>query len=638
MTFRPSLAPLRNLPLFWKLLVPFLALMIIVGTAGAFLIVRNLTSQAQATLDQDLVERSLSARSVVHDRELYLLESANFASSIEGMAPAVKALDSQSVGRLLQSDLALKKDLDLVAAIDQRGVGVAEFTRSGPGAQPSQGSGTNWLETAFVRRAVADPTGAKASGLMSVGGRTLLVIAAPICSAAPACTPVGVAMVGISVQQLAEEVASGSLASRPATEAVGLYDSAGLLVATTPRASAVGRLPAGTRGPSLVRRDEDPRGGRVGTLYAPFVIQGVPAGTIAVSVPSAPAFAAARGAAERLTLLLLLAMAGIVAIGAGLSRLILGQLRHLVDTNRRLGAGDLAARAPVLGTDELGQVAEGVNLMAEQLQASYETLELRVQQRTEEVARLLRDRTDFFSSLSHELRTPLAVIRNQAEMLLDPGYRRQNPRLADEVALTVHESATQMLSVVNDILDVARAESGRIDVEIGRVKLDEVIDGLRPIVHGLTSGADLAGSIRVPRELPAVAADQKRVREIILNLVDNAAKYTAPGGAVEVSAERRNGHVEVSVRDSGVGIPRDVGERIFEPFYRVVGTHTQRGEGSTGLGLALTRRLVEAQGGTISFESNAGPGTTFTFTVPVWPAPGPRRKGASAIAGAEPTS
>jgi signal transduction histidine kinase len=106
-----------------------------------------------------------------------------------------------------------------------------------------------------------------------------------------------------------------------------------------------------------------------------------------------------------------------------------------------------------------------------------------------------------------------------------------------------------------------------------------------------------------------------RLREVILNLVDNAVKYTPYGGSVELTAEARNGHVVVSVSDTGPGIPTDVGERIFEPFYRVPGRTPMAGRSSTGLGLALTRRLVEAQGGRLSYESVEHQGTTFSFTL-----------------------
>src|SRR5688500_8017599 len=139
MKFRPP--RFRDLPLFAKLLVPFLTLMLFVGAFGVFLIVRDLGSRAQAALDQDLARRSLDARSLLRDRELYLLESVNFAANLEGVAPAVSGRDDATVARLLQSVLALKSDLNLVAVTDHSGVGVAEFRRRTSKDPPSRTSG-----------------------------------------------------------------------------------------------------------------------------------------------------------------------------------------------------------------------------------------------------------------------------------------------------------------------------------------------------------------------------------------------------------------------------------------------------------------------------------------------------------------
>jgi signal transduction histidine kinase len=343
-------------------------------------------------------------------------------------------------------------------------------------------------------------------------------------------------------------------------------------------------------------------------------VQGIRQGTIAVSAPTAKAFASVRGAGVRLALVLLAGLVGIVAIGIVLTRFILSQVRPLVATNRALGSGDLSARAPVLGRDELGELALGVNQMAEQLEANVETLESRVQQRTEEVRRLLRERTEFFAALSHEFRTPLAVILRQADLLLDPRTKK-TPRWASQSGSMLKDSGQQLLVLINDILDLAKAEAGGLEMNLEKVRLAEAVNDLKRTISGLAKGSGLSVSIKIPADLPAVRADRGRLREIILNLVDNAVKYTPAGGRVELSAAARNGDVIVSVSDTGVGIPPEARENMFEPFYRVKGISAQRGQASSGLGLALTRRLVEAQGGEINYESEAGEGSTFTFTL-----------------------
>jgi signal transduction histidine kinase len=390
---------------------------------------------------------------------------------------------------------------------------------------------------------------------------------------------------------------------------VTIYDANG-----EPLAGAGTKTAVRVKGADLVRRTEKIGSSEFFTLYAPLEIQGRPEGMVAVRLLPESVFSSVRDAGMRLAFVLLIAMAGIVGIGALLSRYILAQVRPLLATNRALGKGELSARAPIVTDDELGELARGVNQMAEQLEASYETLELRVAQRTEEVQRLLKERTEFFASLSHELRTPLAIILGQAKMLRDPSYRKNLASTA-QTGKTIDNSAQQLLSLVNDVLDLARAEAGKIEVNLEKVNVSEVVKDMRRTIEGLAQANGLRVGINVARDLPPVKADRARLREILLNLVDNAVKYTPEGGKVELSAAAQNGEVQVSVSDTGVGIPPEAGALIFEPFYRVPGIAAQHGQASSGLGLAMAKRLVEAQGGSISFLSEKDAGSTFTFSL-----------------------
>lgn len=600
----PATRRFRGLPLFWKLLIPFLTLIVIVGTFGAFLIVRDLSSQARATLNQNLLQASLSARATLKDRELYLLESATFAANLQEMAEMVKANDSAAVTRLLESVLALKSDLNLLVVANRDGTGLIEFIREAPGAPVQRGAATRWSENPFIAQALQDPEAKKASGFVKLADKTLLAIAAPICSDPSGCSAVGTAIVGIRADLLTTARSTGE-------PRVTIYDPIG-----QPLAGPGGITPVRLKGDDLVRRTEKIGSTDFFTLYAPLEVQGNPQGMVAVSLSPDPVFSAVRGAGMRLAIFLLVAMAGIVGIGALLSRFILAQVRPLLETNRALGKGELSARAPIVTNDELGELARGVNQMAEQLQASYETLELRVAERTDEVQRLLKERTEFFASLSHELRTPLAIILGQAKIMRDPSYAKRNG-WAKESGRTIEGSAQQLLALVNDILDLARAEAGSIEVNLEDLELQNVIKEMRPTIEGLARGNGLEVKFGVSVDIPTVHADPTRLREVLLNLVDNAVKYTPEGGKMELNASAREGSVEVSVSDTGVGIPPENGDLIFEPFYRVKGTTSQRGEPSTGLGLALAKRLVEAQGGKIGYVSEPGGGTTFTFTLPL---------------------
>lgn len=608
----PGTHGFRSLPLFWKLLIPFLALIVFVGAFGAFLIVRDLSSRARANVHQDLLQASLSARGTFKDRELYLLESANFAANLDGMAKRVRAHDSVAATELLESVLALKSDLNLLVVTDRRGVGLIEFSRTGPGSSIQRGAATRWARTPFIAKTLQDPDAAKTSGFLRLGNRRLLAIATPICADPGNCRTAGVAIVGIATDLLAKEAAGQA---DPGTEPiVTIYDERGQALAGSAKSPETTSIRV--QGDDLVRRTEEIGAREFFTLYAPLELQGRRRGMVAVSLSPEAELAAVRGAGMRLAVFLLIAMAGIVGIGALLSRGILAQLRPLLATNRALGKGELSARVPVVSDDELGELARGVNEMAEQLQASYETLEMRVDERTEEVQRLLKERTEFFASLSHELRTPLAIILGQAQMMRDSSFPKRNG-WAKQSGHTIEDSARQLLSLVNDILDLARAEAGSIEVNPEDVNLVEFVDDMRQTIVGLVRGKGLEVTFDVAKDLPKVRADRIRLRQVILNLVDNAVKYTPVGGKVELGAVAKPDVVEVTISDTGVGIPPEAGDLIFEPFFRVKGTRSQRGEASTGLGLALTRRLVEAQGGTIGYESEPGVGTTVTFTVQI---------------------
>jgi signal transduction histidine kinase len=602
----------RDLPLFWKLLLPLVGLVFLMGSVGTLVVVRDLSGRAQVTIDRELSLRSLDARTALHDRELYLLEAVNFASNVQGMVRALQERDRDGATSLLESVLALKNELDVLVVADAKGRGVAEFVL--PASPPEASSGKVWNRPPFVVAALKSSDGARSSGLMQIDGKQILAVAGPVCSTPKACKPAGVVISGMDLGDLvAEALARSSEDSNPAPSAgVAVFGSDGKVIAQA--GLAVDAVPpkAGSlqgRASVSVARDD------IETLYAPFEVGGASPGTIAVSVTRSFAFASVRGAGIRLALVVLGTMIGVTALGALLSRLILVQVRPLLEANRAFERGDLSARVPVKSSDELGELARGVNQMAQQLQASYETLEARVDQRTKQVQQLLEQRSEFFASLSHELRTPLAIILSEAVLLEEPGQRLGVRQIRD-AAGALRVSGEQILSIVNEILEFAKAEAGELDLELEDIGLTELIDGLQPAIAGLAKAGDLTLEVNLPTPAPTVVADRWHLREVILNLVDNAVKYTPAGGTVEITAASQNGHVDLSIADSGIGISPEVGKRIFEPFFRVKDVRPFRGQVSSGLGLALSKRFVEAQGGGIDFASRTGGGSIFTVTLP----------------------
>ena len=602
--------PVRDLPIFWKLLLPFMALLMVVGAAGAYLIARDLTTRSESALSETLTFRAVEARSLIHDSELDLLESSNYASNLDGMARAVARRDPDAVGTRLESVVALKSEIDIAAATAPDGVSIVELVRVARDAPRTRAAGTDW--STFAPVVQAREHGVRSAAFVRAGDRALLLMAAPICEVAPPCDPVGIAIVGTDALSVATRVAAAAGDVTRSPETVAIYDRAGNLLTATSDDSPPPprRLGAG----DIEQRQMDLGGQRRAVAYAEFTMAGQPGGVVAITVPASNAFSSASGSALRLVALLGLAMAAAVGLGVAVSRVILRQLRAVVATSRALGAGDLSSRAPVLSADEHGELALALNRMAEQLEAEHATLELQVEQRTEEIRRLLRDRTEFFAGLSHELRTPLAIIITQSKMLL---ARATDPATAGEAGETIQASATQLLALVNDILELARTEAGAIEMNPQGLRLDAFFNDVTPMLAALGAASDVAVQTEVAARTPPVHADSARLREVVVNLVDNAIKYTPGGGSVVITADEHGDMVRVSVTDTGVGIPSDVGDRVFEPFYLVAGNEPQRNQPSSGLGLALARRWIEAMGGTISWTPNQAGGTVFAFTLPI---------------------
>lgn len=603
-----------RLGLAWRLLAPYLVLILVLGSVGAFAIVHQLAKGAQSTFDQELLQRSVQAEAALHDRELYLLESANFAANVHGMAGALHRSSPRAVASALQSVVALKTDLELVTVVDTRGEALVDFTRSRPRARPHRDAPSEIETPPFVSTALHGRSDVRTAGLLRSGSRWYVGVASPVCGSANPCRPLGAALVAVSVDRLVLDAAAALRPTGAAVPSVTLYDVSGAVLATSGSSAAPPPSPAPSD--EIVRVAGDLDGQDVQTAYSTFTAAGRPIARVGVTMPTGPAFAAVHSATWRLVGVLLAVMAGTVVIGGLLSRFILAQLRPLIEANRALGQGDLSARAPILRHDELGELAVGVNQMAAQLQASHESLGRTVEQRTEEIRRLLRERTELFAALSHDLRTPLAVILNEAEVMRHPGFASKGPQIAD-VGRVIEDSAAQLLDLVNDILKMASSEAAQVDLNLGDVDVAAEVATMRPTIEGLSRGNSLSLDVDVPMDLPHVRADARRLRECVLNLVDNAVKYTPAGGAVHINASARNGHVRVCVADTGIGIPPQVGERIFEPFYRVDTAQPQRRQPSSGLGLAFTKRLVEAQGGSITFTSTPGEGSAFTIAWPV---------------------
>jgi signal transduction histidine kinase len=223
-------------------------------------------------------------------------------------------------------------------------------------------------------------------------------------------------------------------------------------------------------------------------------------------------------------------------------------------------------------------------------------------------------KSQFLANMSHELRTPLNAIINFA-YLMSLGVDGPLTAEQQDMLNRVGDSGRHLLGLINDILDLAKIESGRIDLFLEKVYLPEVIHGVMSTAVGLTRGKPIALHTAVPDDLPLVQADRTRVRQVLLNLVSNAAKFTEEGDITVRASSDGEQWVTVSVTDTGIGIRPDDIPRAFSEFVQLDG-HMARRTGGTGLGLPIARKFIEMHGGQIWVESEPGKGSTFYFTLP----------------------
>jgi signal transduction histidine kinase len=291
-----------------------------------------------------------------------------------------------------------------------------------------------------------------------------------------------------------------------------------------------------------------------------------------------------------------------LTLGLLLSDSFLVPLRKTQKRLATIAAGDFVGHVDVPNRDEIGALAADVNRMSEKLRRLYRELEA-----------ASRHKSDFLATMSHELRTPLNAIIGFSEVLKEEMFGTLNQRQLAYVQ-DVLDAGKHLLSLINDVLDLAKIEAGRMELNLSPVSIPEILRS------AMSMNADRASRSRLELALAAeqtelvVYADERRIRQVIFNLLSNAIKFTPAGGRIEISAHAHDGQVEIAVADTGPGIvPADL-EMIFEEFQQT--SEGKEAEG-TGLGLPLSRRLVELHGGRLWAESEVGGGSTFRFTLPV---------------------
>jgi signal transduction histidine kinase len=226
-----------------------------------------------------------------------------------------------------------------------------------------------------------------------------------------------------------------------------------------------------------------------------------------------------------------------------------------------------------------------------------------------------KHKSEFLANMSHELRTPLNAILGFSEMLRERYFGELTVKQAEYVN-DIRDAGNHLLALINDILDLAKVEAGRMELDLSDFDLDSAVDGAITLVKERATRHDIMLDRNVAEGLGFIRGDERKIKQILLNLLSNAVKFTPDGGRVSVEAKPSGQMVEISVTDTGVGIAPEDQRSVFQEFKQVGSDVARKAEG-TGLGLALTKRLVELHGGSIRLQSAPGTGSIFVFTLPL---------------------
>jgi len=322
---------------------------------------------------------------------------------------------------------------------------------------------------------------------------------------------------------------------------------------------------------------------------------------------------------KRLIVLFIFSVVILSAMGFWAAGRIIEPIRILQQGAEIIGEGNLTHRIHIKTNDEIEDLANQFNQMVEKINKSYSELEQRIAERTEglrkgyqEMEVISRLKSEFLASISHELRTPLNSILGFSELLHDKTYGDLNEKQFEYVNY-IHTSGKHLLELINDILDLAKVEAGKMEVKPEEFSVESTIKEVHSIVSPLSIRKNISVEVDIGNGVSTIVADDKMFRQIMYNLLSNAIKFTNEGGCVKIRVVSNNYFLQVSVVDNGIGIKKEDMKQIFKEFKKI---NMGKQEG-TGLGLVLVKRYVEMQGGNIRVESEYGKGSDFTFRLPV---------------------
>jgi signal transduction histidine kinase len=299
-----------------------------------------------------------------------------------------------------------------------------------------------------------------------------------------------------------------------------------------------------------------------------------------------------------------------IVLGYAISWSIVGPVQEMGARFKQLASGDFSQRIEIPNRDELGNLAINLNRMSQELAQLYQEIE----EKNEQLTAANKHKSDFLARVSHDLRTPLNSIIGFTRIVLRR-MEGQLPSLQKENLQKVLISSEHLLNLINELLDLAKIDAGKMEVIAATFRVEDVINMTTATVEPLLKGGCVRLVKDIAADLPLVRTDRDKLKQILFNLLSNAAKFTEQG-EIRVSAARENGTLKLAVSDTGIGMTREALEHIFEEFQQAEKTTASR-YGGTGLGLAIVKKFINLMGGEIVVESEIGKGSKFTITMPI---------------------
>jgi len=616
----------------FKVILPYLLLTLIVAVTGAYIVTRLVTSSLNERLENQLVEAGRVISDTMARQEIRQLEHARIIAYTRGLGDAVQAGDLDRVTALAQP-AAGGLNVESLMVFDAHGQEALHLIKQSDGSVPTVTQPGSPTTLGIVRSILSENNPGslpqRELALDSVDGRYYYFTAIPVVAENQV---VGVAVVGTSLHTLLTQLKSTALAD------VILYGENGQAIASSLGGAGTEMLYQRTISISpeeyqqIIARSEIVHGQNVsadGRSYSlargPLKVGEDSIAVFAVVLPSD--FVVQSGALNRNFYIVLYsaAMLAVILIGYLVTRLIINPLSKLVRTSRAIAGGDLNKRTEIESKDEIGVLASTFDQMTDHLQQR--TLELEKTNRILEQMNHAKMR--FIHVAAHELRTPLTLVQGYSQMI---EMKSKGNEDLTKYSGGIREGYSRMVEIIDNMLDVSRIDTNQLEMMLSDIEMLPVIDKVNNVFHTALQERKISLTTTGLADLPVLCADKDLLYKVFYHVIGNAIKYTPDGGSITVSGRKIGGNtrseIEITVRDTGIGIDPENQELVFEKFYQTgeVLLHssgkTKFKGGGPGLGLAIARGIVNAHRGRIWLESSrydetTNPGTTVFVRLPV---------------------